>query len=355
MRKIIECVPNFSEGRDAGKIEQIVAEVGKVPGVKLLDVAPDADHNRTVLTFIGGPEPVKKASYNAIARATEIIDMAKHRGQHPRLGACDVCPFVPVQNVTMADCVGVANELACEVGKKLRIPVFLYGEAARLPERKNLASIRAGQYEGLEAKLKDPRWKPDYGPATFNKKSGATLIGAREFLIAYNVYLSTAHGEIANKIAGIIRESGCMATADDGRRTRIPGVFRSVKAVGISLEEPGIAEVSMNLTNYRVTPMHLVVEKIKQLGQLGGADVLYSEIVGLVPKEAILEAGRFYQPGARSEKRLIEAAVKNLRLDSPQAFNPAEKVNQILNDLFRGIEESAPRFAPGLQSRGKGH
>jgi len=330
VRKIIECVPNFSEGRDAGKIEQITAEVGKVPGVKLLDVDSDADHNRTVLTFIGGPESIKKASYSAIARAAEIIDMAKHHGQHPRLGACDVCPFVPVQNATMADCVDVANELACEVGEKLRIPVFLYEEAARFPERKDLASIRDGQYEGLEVKLRDPRWKPDYGPATFNKKSGATAIGAREFLIAYNVYLGTAHKEIAHRIARIIRESGCMATTDDGRRTRIPGVFRSVKAVGISLEEPGVAEVSMNLTNYKIAPLHLVFERIKQLGQLAGATVLYSEIVGLVPRDAILEAGRFYQPGAKSEKRLVEAAVKNLRLDPSQGFNPGKKIIEYL-------------------------
>ena len=330
MREIIECVPNFSEGRDAGKIGQITAEVEKVPGVKLLDVDSDADHNRTVLTFIGEPEPVKKASYNAIARAAQIIDMARHQGQHPRLGACDVCPFVPVQNVTMADCVAVANELAREVGENLRISVFLSGEAATLPERKEIASIRAGPYEGLETKLKDPRWKPDYGPATFNKKSGATVIGAREFLIAYNVYLGTTHEEIAHKIAGIIRESGSMATTGDGRRTRIPGVFRSVKAVGISLEEPGVAEVSMNLTNYRVAPMHLIFEKIKQLGQLGGADVMCSEIVGLVPKEAILETGRFYRPGTRSESKLIEAAVKNLRLDSSQGFNPREKIIEYL-------------------------
>jgi len=330
MRKIIECVPNFSEGRDTSKIEQITAEVEKVPGVKLLDVASDAHHNRTVLTFVGGPESIKKASYNAIARAAEIIDMARHQGQHPRLGACDVCPFVPIQNVTMADCVTVANELAGEVGEKLRIPVFLYEEAARFPERKDLASIRAGQYEGLEAKLRDSRWKPDYGPATFNKKSGATVIGAREFLIAYNVYLSTTNKEITHRIARIIRESGCMATADDGQRSRIPGIFRSVKAVGISLGESGVAEVSINLTNYRVAPMHFVFEKIKQLGQLGGASVLYSEIVGLIPKEAILETGRFYQPGARSDKKLIEAAVRNLGLDSPQGFNPRGKIIEYL-------------------------
>ena len=330
MRKIIECVPNFSEGRDTSRIEQIAAEVEKVPGVNLLDVASDADHNRAVLTFVGGPESIKKASYNAIARAAEIIDMARHQGQHPRLGACDVCPFVPIQNVTMADCATVANELAAEVGEKLRIPVFLYGEAARFPERKDLASIRAGQYEGLEAKLRDSRWKPDYGPATFNRRSGATVIGAREFLIAYNVYLSTNHEEIGHKIAGIIRESGCMATADDRQRIRIPGIFRSVKAVGISPGEPGVAEVSMNLTDYRVVPMHVVFEKIKQLGQLGGASILYSEIVGLIPKEAILETGRFYEAGARSDKKLIEAAVRNLGLNSPQGFDPREKIIEYL-------------------------
>jgi glutamate formiminotransferase len=330
VKKIIECVPNFSEGRDTGKIAQITAEVEKVPGVKLLDAESDADHNRTVLTFIGGPQSIRKASYNAIARAMEIIDMAEHQGQHPRLGACDVCPFVPIQDVTMADCVTVANELAREIGEKLRIPVFLYGEAARFPERKELASIRAGQYEGLEAKLKDSRWKPDYGPAIFNRRSGATMIGAREFLIAYNVYLSTTHGELAHRIAGIVRESGCMATTSDGQRIRIPGIFRSVKAVGISPEESGVVEVSMNLTNYRVSPIHFVFEKIRQLGQLGGASVLYSEIIGLVPEEAILEAGRFYWPATRSDKKLIEAAVKNLRLDSPQGFNPRKKIIEYL-------------------------
>jgi glutamate formiminotransferase len=330
MRKIIECVPNFSEGRDTSKIEQITAEVEKVPGVKLLDVAPDAHHNRTVLTFIGEPEPIKKASYNAIARAAEIIDMANHQGQHPRLGACDVCPFVPIQNVTMADCVTVANELAREVGERLRIPVFLYGEAARSSDRKDLASIRAGQYEGLEAKLRDSRWKPDYGPAVFNKRSGAAVIGAREFLIAYNVYLSTTDKEIAHRIAGIIRESGCMTIADDGHRIRIPGIFRSVKAVGISPEESGVAEVSINLTDYRIAPMHFVFDKTKQLGELGGASVLYSEIVGLIPKEAILETGRFYRPQARSEKELIEVAVRNLGLDSPQGFNPRAKIIEYL-------------------------
>jgi len=326
MTKVVECVPNFSEGRDTGKIEQIAAEVEKVAGVKLLDVASDAQHNRTVLTFVGEPESVKKAAYDAIARAARIIDMAGHKGQHPRLGACDVCPFIPIHNVTMADCVALANELGREVGEKLRVPVFLYEEAAKSPQRKSLATIRAGEYEGLEEKLKDSRWKPDYGPAVFNKRSGAIVIGAREFLIAYNVYLGHADKEMAGKIASIIRESGHMATADNGRRIRIPGIFRSVKAVGILLEEPGVAQVSMNLTNYKVAPMHFVFEKIKELAELAGASVLHSEIVGLIPKEAMLDAGRFYRQAARSEKKLIEAAARNLGLDSLRGFNPRQKI-----------------------------
>jgi len=330
MRKLVECVPNFSEGRDTGKIEQIAAEVQKVPGVKLLDVAPDADHNRTVFTFVGEPAAVEKAAFHAIARAAGIIDMAAHRGQHPRLGACDVCPFVPVQNVTMADCVALANELAREVGEKLRIPVYLYEEAAESPQRKSLAAIRAGEYEGLAEKLKDSRWQPDYGPAVFNERSGAAVIGAREFLIAYNVYLSTTDREIARRIARIIRESGRMATLDEGRKIRIPGIFKTVQAVGVLLEEPSVAQVSMNLTNYKVAPMHFVFETIKSLAELGGASVRNSEIVGLIPKEAILDAGRFYEPGAKAEKKLIGAAVKNLALDSERRFNPGEKIIEYL-------------------------
>ena len=336
MNKIVECVPNFSEGRDRAKIEQIIAEVRKVPGVKLLDVATDADHNRTVLTFVGQPQPARRAAYDAIARAVSIIDMTGHKGQHPRLGACDVCPFIPVTDITMAECVALANELAREVGERLRIPVYLYEEAARLPERKDLAAIRAGQYEGLAQKLKDSRWQPDYGPAVFNARSGATVVGAREFLIAYNVYLSATDTDTAHKIAGIIRESGRTRVAEGGSKTRIPGVFKSLKAVGIVLDKPGTAQVSINLTNYRVTPMHLVFETIKELAALAGARVLSSEVVGLIPKEAILDAGRFYQPAQRSEKKLIEAAVKNLALDAPRTFDPGKKIIEYL------IEEDWP-------------
>lgn len=329
-RQLVECVPNFSEGRDAGKIEQIAAAVRAVPGVKLLDVAPDPDHNRTVLTFVGEPAAAKQAAYGAIATAADLIDMAGHKGQHPRLGACDVCPFVPVQNVTMADCVALANQLGREVGENLKIPVYLYEEAATSPQRKSLAAIRSGEYEGLSDKLKDPRWQPDYGPAVFNEKSGATVIGAREFLIAYNVYLSTTDTEIAHSIARIIRESGWMATLADGRKHRIPGVLRSVRAVGVALDQPGVAQVSMNLTNYRVAPMHLVFETIRALADLAGAAVVSSEIVGLIPGEALLEAGRSYEPGDESRDKLIAAAVKNLALDVDRRFDPHDKIIEYL-------------------------
>lgn len=330
MTRLVECVPNFSEGRDRGKIERIAGNVRAVPGVKLLDVAPDADHNRTVFTFVGEPEAVGKAAYAAIATAADLIDMAKHKGQHPRLGACDVCPFVPVRSVTMADCVALAEELAEEVANKLKIPVYLYEEAARSPQRKSLAAIRAGEYEGLAEKLRDPQWRPDYGPAIFNRKGGATVIGAREFLIAYNVYLRTDDDEIAHRIARIIRESGRMQTLHDGRKIKVPGVLKSVKAVGVSLEESGVAQVSMNLTNYRVAPMHLVFETIKGLAELAGADIISSEIVGLVPEGALLDAGRFYGPDEASDQKLIAAAVKNLALDAGRGFNPREKIIEYL-------------------------
>jgi glutamate formiminotransferase len=328
--QLVECVPNFSEGRDAVKIERIAAAVRGVPGVKLLDVAPDPDHNRTVLTFVGEPATVKQAAYGAIATAADLIDMAEHKGQHPRLGACDVCPFVPVQNVTMADCVVLAHELGREVGENLNIPVYLYEQAAASPHRKSLAAIRAGEYEGLSQKLKDPRWQPDYGPAVLNEKSGATVIGAREFLIAYNVYLRTPEAEIAHGIAMIIRESGWLATLADGRKLRVPGTLRSVKAVGIALDRPGLAQVSMNLTSYRVAPMHLVFETIRALADLADAGVVSSEIVGLVPGEALLEAGRFYERGEESHDKLVAAAVKNLALDVDRRFDPREKIIEYL-------------------------
>lgn len=329
MKKVVECVPNFSEGQDKGKIGLIAAEIKKIKGVKLLDVDPDADYNRTVLSFAGKPEAVKKAAFRVIAKAVELIDMSHHQGEHPRMGACDVCPFVPIQNVTMAECVELAKELGKEVGRKLKIPVYLYEEAAAKPERKNLAKIREGEYEGLERKLKNPRWKPDYGPKVFNKKAGAVVIGARTPLVAYNVNLRTKNKEIAGKIAGVIRESGWLAISREGKKVRIAGVLKAVKAMGVFLKEQGICQVSMNLTNYKVTPPHVAFETIKKISP-GMVEVLGSEIVGLVPKEAILMAGRFYAPEEKSEEKLIKAAVKNLGLNSFKRFNPKEKIIEYL-------------------------
>lgn len=326
MKKIIECVPNFSEGRDQKKIDEIVQEIRNTKGVKLLDVAPDKDHNRTVVTFVGKPAQVLQAAFLAIAKAAEVIDMSTHKGEHPRMGATDVCPFIPIQNATMKECVILAKELGRKVGKELGIPVFLYEEAATRPERKNLATIREGEYEGLEEKLKNPQWKPDFGPAIFNRKSGATVIGARMFLIAYNVNLETADKRIADEISRVIRESGWLKTLEDGQKIRIPGAFKSVKAVGVLLENQDICQVSMNLTNYKVAPMHTVFETIKELAEIMGTKVLGSEIIGVVLKEAMLDSGRFYSPEEKSEEKLIKSAIKNLRLDKLGEFIPEKKI-----------------------------
>lgn len=321
IKKIVECVPNFSEGRDREKIKQITDEIEKVEGVKLLDVEPDESHNRTVVTFVGAPQAVKEAAFKAIAKAAEVIDMRKHKGEHPRMGATDVCPFVPVVNVTMDECVGLAKELGKKVAEELNIPVYLYEEAATKPERKNLPNIRKGEYEGLPEKLKDPNWKPDFGQALFNPKSGATVIGAREFLVAYNVNLDIKDLSVAKRIAGEIRESGVKKTLEDGSVTRTPGLFKCVKALPVDLK--GITQVSMNLTNYKVTNMDKVYDTIKEKA---GAKVIGSEIIGVLPKQALVMAGKAYLPEETDEKKLIQAAVENLHLDKIQKFVIEEKV-----------------------------
>ncbi|MGB4704428.1 MAG: glutamate formimidoyltransferase [Candidatus Saccharicenans sp.] len=337
--KIVECVPNFSEGRDREKIQAIVREIESTPGVKLLDVDPGEATNRTVVTFIGSPEAVKEAAFKAIKKAAELIDMSQHRGAHPRIGATDVCPFVPVSGVTMEDCVRLANELGKRVGEELGIPVYLYEEAARKPERKNLASIRAGEYEGLPEKLKDPEWQPDYGPAVFNPKTGATVIGAREFLIAYNINLNTRDRKIAQEIASYLRESGRpkkdkngnIVYDKNGQPVRIPGKFKAVKAVGWYIDEYGIAQISINLTNYKITPPHVVFDEACRLAEKLGVRVTGSEIVGLVPLEALLMAGRHYlekqgkSPGV-PEKELVRIAIRSLGLNDIVPFDPAKKI-----------------------------
>lgn len=335
MNKIIECVPNFSEGRDAQKIARIVSEIEKVKGVKLLNVESDADYNRTVVTFAGLPEAVKDAAFYAIEMAAEVIDMRNHQGAHPRIGATDVCPFVPVANVTMEECVQIARALGKEVGEWLGIPVYLYGEAAMIPERHLLSDIRKGEYESLPEKLKDEKWRPDYGPAEFNdtaRRAGATVIGAREFLIAYNVNLDTQDIQVANKISGVVRASGVVKTDERGVKVRIPGLLKFVQAMGVYLKEHNIAQVSMNLQNYKVTPPHVAFEEVKKQANVFGVHVTGSEIVGLVPKEALLAAGRFYSKEP-SEERLIAVAIERLGLSQLNKFIPEKKVIEYMLGL----------------------
>jgi len=328
MNKIIECVPNFSEGRDASKIAKIAGEIEKVKDVKLLNVESDADYNRTVITFAGKPEAVRDAAFYVIEMAAEVIDMSRHKGAHPRIGATDVCPFVPVSDVTMDECVQIARTLGKEVGEWLGIPVYLYGEAAVIPERHILPDIRKGEYEGLPEKLKDEKWRPDYGPVEFNetvRRTGAMVIGAREFLIAYNVNLDTQDIQIANKISGIIRASGVVQKNEKGEKVRVPGLLKFVQAMGVYLKEHNITQVSMNLQNYKVTPPHVAFEEAKKQAEKFGAHVTGSEVVGLVPKVALLAAGRFYSREL-SEEKLIVAAVKGLGLSQLNKFIPEKKV-----------------------------
>ncbi|KUJ90953.1 MAG: Glutamate formiminotransferase [Caldanaerobacter subterraneus] len=280
MDQIIECVPNFSEGRDREKIAQLVKEVVSTEGVKLLDYSSDKDHNRTVITFCGDAKGVKEAAFKLIKKASEIIDMRYHKGEHPRIGATDVVPFIPVKNATMEECIQIAREVGERVGRELNIPVYLYEEAATTPERKNLENIRRGEYEGFFEKIKQPEWKPDFGPQEMNPKSGATVIGARNFLIAYNVNLATDNIDIANKIAKAIRFSS--------------GGYRYVKAMGVELKERGIVQVSMNLTDFNKTPIYRVFEAIKAEASRYGVNVIGSEIIGLVPAKALFDVADYY-------------------------------------------------------------
>ena len=337
--RIVECVPNFSEGRDRDKIGAIVREIESTPGVKLLDVDPGESTNRTVVTFVGEPEAVKEAAFKAIRKAAEVIDMRAHRGAHSRLGATDVCPFVPVSGVTMEDCVRLAEELGDRVAGELGIPVYLYEEAAARPERRNLAEIRAGEYEGLPEKLKDPTWLPDRGAPVFNPRSGATVIGAREFLIAYNINLNTRDRRLAHEIALNLRESGRARRDKEGNILRdaagnafkVPGKFKDVKSVGWYIEDYGVAQISINFTNFKASPVHAVFDETVREAEKLGLRVTGSELVGLIPKEALLMAGRHYlekqgkNPGV-PEAELIRMAVLSLGLNDKSPFDPDRKI-----------------------------
>ena len=341
---LIECVPNFSEGRDMSVIKQITDEISSVEGVKLLDVDPGKTTNRTVVTFVGKPDAVVQAAFLAICKAGELIDMSKHKGEHPRMGATDVCPFIPISGITMEEAVQYAKKLGEMVGSNTTIPVYLYEEAATSEDRKNLANIRAGEYEGLNNKLKDPVWKPDYGKAVFNSKSGATVIGARDFLVAYNVNLNTTSVRRANSVAFDVRENGRLKTdpetgknilGDDGELIRIPGMCKSVKAIGWYIDEYKIAQISMNLTNINVTPLHIAFDACCHSATSRGMRVTGSELVGLVPKKVLLDAGKYFlnkqgRSKGISENELIHIAIKSLGLDELGPFDPKKKIIEYL-------------------------
>jgi glutamate formiminotransferase/formiminotetrahydrofolate cyclodeaminase len=339
---IIECVPNFSEGRNLQIIKQITDVIEAVEGVTLLDVDPGKATNRTVVTFVGHPDAVIEAAFQAIVKAGEVIDMRQHKGEHPRMGATDVCPLVPVSGISMEETAKYAQKLAERVGKHTDIPVYLYGYAQPNSTRNDLSIIRAGEYEGFPEKIKQPEWKPDFGPTVFNAKKGATVIGARDFLIAYNINLNTKSTRIANRIAFDVREagrvkrignpiSGEIALDENGEPIRIPGKCKEVKAIGWYIEEYGVAQISANLTNYNVTPVHVFFDEVNESALSRGVRVTGSELVGLVPLNAMLDAGRHYLAKQErsvgvSEKELIEIAIKSLGLDELAPFDPNKKI-----------------------------
>jgi glutamate formiminotransferase/formiminotetrahydrofolate cyclodeaminase len=344
MKQLIECVPNFSEGRDLNIIKQITDAIESVEGVRLLNVDPGKATNRTVVTFVGEPAAVTEAAFRGIQKAAELIDMSRHKGEHPRMGATDVCPFIPVANITMEETAAWSKKLAERVGNELKIPVYLYEEAQPDKSRSNLSVIRAGEYEGFFKKIKLPEWKPDYGPDELPAKHGATVIGARDFLIAYNVNLNTKSVKRANSVAFDIREAGRVqkdpATGKilkdkNGNELRIPGKLKGVKAIGWYIEEYGIAQVSINITRFRETPLHIVFEECVKSAYERGYRVTGSELVGLIPLSAMLEAGKYFLNKQRlssgvSEKELVHIAIKSLGLDELAPFDPKKRIIEYL-------------------------
>jgi glutamate formiminotransferase / formiminotetrahydrofolate cyclodeaminase len=331
--QLIECVPNFSEGNDLNIIKQITDEIEKVEGVRLLNVDPGKATNRTVVTFVGEPNAVIEAAYLAIKKAGELIDMSKHKGEHPRMGATDVCPLIPIANISMEETAVYAQQLAKRIGE-LQLPVYLYEAAQQKKERSNLSVIRAGEYEGFFKKIKLPEWKPDFGPAEFDAKRGATVIGARDFLVAYNINLNTTSTRRANAIAFDVREAG-RNIETDGKKINQPGTLKSVKAIGWYIEEYGVAQISMNLTNINITPVHVAFDEVCNKATSRGIRVTGSELVGLIPLKAMLDAGKYFlQKQQRSigvsEKELIKIAIKTMGLDELQPFKPEERIIEYL-------------------------
>src|SRR5438552_5812905 len=345
MEKLIECVPNFSEGRDQNVIRQITDAIKSVDGVSLLDVDPGASTSRTVVTFVGNPDAAVEAAFRAIQKAAKVIDMRKHKGAHPRMGAIEVCPFIPISNVSWEEAIECANRLGRRVGEELKIPVYLYEKAAKTKARSNLSVIRAGEYEGFFEKIKQPEWRPDFGSAVFNEKSGATVIGVRDFLVAYNVNLNTKSVRRATSVAFDVREQGRVKTEDgtpsgkpvldaNGEPVRIPGTLKHVKAIGWFVKEYGIAQVSINLTNIEETPLHVAFDACVEAAAKRGLRVTGSEIVGMVPKKCLVDAGRYFLRKQRwsegaSEEELIDIAIRSMGLSELKPFDPNEKVIEL--------------------------
>lgn len=329
--KLLECVPNFSEGVNEDVITHIAVAVASVKGVSLLNVDPGKAANRTVITFAGEPNAVVEAAYQAIKTAGELIDMRQQKGEHPRMGATDVCPLIPISDITMDEAVIYAKKLAQRVGGELGISVYLYEHSQDDKKRSNLSMIRAGEYEGFFDKIKQPGWQPDFGPHEFDAKRGATVIGARDFLIAYNVNLDTQSVDVANAIAYDVRESGRMILNEQGVKIRKPGSLKSVKAIGWYIEEYGKAQVSMNLTNIKVTPIHIAFDEVCKSAAKHGARVTGSELIGMIPLKAMLDAGRYFMQKqslaiTASDDELIQTAIKAMGLDELVLFNPQERI-----------------------------
>ncbi len=346
MQQLIECVPNFSEGVNLHIIKQITDEIEAIEGVRLLNVDPGKATNRTVVTFVGAPAQVIEAAFQAMKKAAELIDMSKHSGEHPRMGATDVCPLIPISGISMEETAAYARKLGKRVGEELNIPVYLYESAAIIPGRNNLSEIRAGEYEGFFKKIHQTEWKPDFGPVEMNPKAGASVIGARDFLIAFNVNLNTTSVRRANSIAFDVRERGRVKREGDsvtgkivkdenGNQVCIPGSLKSVKAIGWFIEEYGVAQISMNLTNIRVTPVHSAFDEVCKKSEARGIRVTGSELVGLLPLSCLLDAGRYFLEKQQrstgvSESELIKIAVKSMGLDELGPFEPEKRVIEYL-------------------------
>ncbi len=364
MKKLIECVPNFSEGRDMEIIKKITDIIESVDGIKLLDVDPGAATNRTVVTFVGEPEPVLDAAILGMKMAKELIDMSKHKGAHPRFGATDVCPLVPVSNITMEETVKWAHQLAERAANELNYPIYCYEYAALKEERKNLAFVRSGEYEALENKLKEEKWKPDFGPATFVPSAGATAISARNFLVAFNVNLNTTSTRRANAIAFDVRErgrvkreghpiTGKLVLDENGEKVMIPGSLKSVKAIGWFIEEYGVAQISMNLTDITVCSVHEAYDEVFNKALERGVRVTGSELVGVIPLNAMLEAGRYFLKKQRrslgvSNDELIKIAIKSMGLDDLKPFDPKKNIIEYLiedNNNHKLVDMNLSEFA----------